>query len=913
MSKLTPTQKAVCRTPSFSLQTTLEEAWPTLKLMIADASPDLYSKISDLDAEDIQHQPEKIRYTIWKYFNRSRYRATPFGRFASVSLVPISTYPVDNIALSKEMDIHQWADWTSSADDLKNAQEEGCMVYRTNPTVYLHDGDYRYIAREEGRFALHAIAESDEVSAVLQYCKTARHLDDIARYLKEHHAVSRRQSRCIVADLVEVQVVQHSHLPNITGDDYFERVGVSPGEGTLPYTMASRKVLGGGISKEMCDQIADYVHFAGQCFPQKENHDLENFKKNFTERWENQSIPLTLALDPMVGVRYGDSMQISEMPLIESLKASRSHSENQLLRYGAFEQFLLNGILSEKSVHLEEFETGDKGSTARLPNTLSVQLHVYDGKPVIHMAGGASATALLGRFTHLPEFRRYSKSLTDIEQEANPEVVFFDLAYECEGKVDNINRRQHLYETELAFGGWSTIDAPIPMVDVMVSVVQNEIILHHRQRGDRLIPRLASAYNYSRSDLPHFRFLCDLQHQQIKSVLNIDLAHTFPKLQKYPRVYYKDCIVCPAQWQVPLCSSLEEMQNWFAEQQIDKPFTIGAGDQTLLFDPKVATDMEFLFRYQKQYPYSYITEALLSDKQLVKDQQDRPYRAEFILDFYHTQAIYSALPLQKENLLERQIFQPGEEWLYLELYLHPVLADDVLREEINSLLRTHRQNLLKWFFIRYSSPEDHLRLRLRPKDDQRLSLLLADVAQVLKSARKSGRVHKILMKEYDREVHRYGEEQMDLVEQFFHEDSEAALIELNTPEVQRYGSCMAFIQILCRRLYPDEVDQSAYYRRSADSFAKEMTFTNHDFKRINQEYRNHHGIKISGYKKRLQYFDKIMDSCSLDKRKHMLADLCHMHINRRFAYDQRLHEAVIYQYLYKQSLSINARVAHQID
>jgi len=66
--------------------------------------------------------------------------------------------------------------------------------------------------------------------------------------------------------------------------------------------------------------------------------------------------------------------------------------------------------------------------------------------------------------------------------------------------------------------------------DLWVRYENNEIILESKKLGKRVIPRLSSAYNYNHSDLPVFRFLCDLQHQSIQSNLTLNLSSLFPAL-----------------------------------------------------------------------------------------------------------------------------------------------------------------------------------------------------------------------------------------------------------------------------------------------------------------------------------------------------------------------------------------------
>lgn len=909
MTKIIPTPKTVCRTPAFSLQITLEEAWPALKCLIADASPEFYQKIADLHAKDIPHQPEKIQFTIWKYFNRSKYRATPFGRFAAVSLVPVKPIPSKGIIIKQEMLTHKWPDWTASQVSKEIKTKPSDVLYRTNPSSYIHQEEYRYLVKEKGQFVLNAIPKWDEITTIMEFCKIARRFDTIADHLKSTLEVTEKQSERLIKQLVELQAIQCNHQPNITGIDYFKRISaLRETEASASYTIASRELDQGHLYQTQLYQVAEYLRFAARCQPVRQYPELELFRRQFVERWENQAIPLSQALDPILGIPYGNDIYPAETALLGELKKHRSPKEDSSIRYTEFEQFLLNKMLTGKKVLLEEFDKTSLEIPNPLPNTCSVQLHFYENKPVIHTAGGASATSLLGRFTHIPEFYSYGKTLTDIEQQANPEVIFFNLAYECEGRVDNVNRRQHLYPTELAFSSWSTMETPLRIEDILVSIVHDQIILHHQQTGKRLIPRLASAYNYGRSDLAHFRFLCDLQHQQVQPSLQIDLQQIFPKLEKYPRLCYKECIVNPARWLLPSFSSLTQLREWLAKQKIHTPFSIGNGDQTLLIDPHSEEDLYFLLLHHKKHPQNYITEALLPERATVQDEDKAQYHAEFIVDFYHMESVYHTYPVKRESLLNRDIRLPGDEWLYLELYINPVIADDFLTTEIKGLIAHLRHNLKQWFFIRYNYPEEHIRLRLKPQKPKYLSDILQHIHRAMDIPRRSGRLKKIVIMEYDREIHRYGVDQMELVEQFFYQDSKIALADIEKPAHSRYGISMGFIQTLCERLYPDIEDQIHYFSTLSNSFAKEMAFDKNDFKLINKEFASYHIIQKSTLR-RLPIFDRVMESCPPNKRRQLLADLIHMHINRRFSNDQRLHEAIIYQYLHKSSLAIYAQRA----
>lgn len=72
----------IYRTSKFPLNATLENHWDELKDTIKIASPDFYKVIKDIPKEELTDLAPNISFTIWKYFNRAKYRATPFGTFA---------------------------------------------------------------------------------------------------------------------------------------------------------------------------------------------------------------------------------------------------------------------------------------------------------------------------------------------------------------------------------------------------------------------------------------------------------------------------------------------------------------------------------------------------------------------------------------------------------------------------------------------------------------------------------------------------------------------------------------------------------------------------------------------------------------------------------------------------------------
>ncbi|WP_461791538.1 lantibiotic dehydratase [Pedobacter sp.] len=598
--------RAVCRSPLFPIDTTLDRAWPTLKRLIRDSAPEFYPIIAELEAEDLAAQSEKVRFTVWKYFNRSRYRATPFGEFASVSLVPIGG-DGGTITLEQQMQVLARPDWKAVQQIDYKSRSLVRANFRTNPLCYVHGQEFHYLYRGQKQFELNAIGRREDIDLLLDYCRTLRSFDELALLVWDKLAMKKRSLLALLKQLLELQALECDLQANITGEDYFVRTqqAQTTGQG---YAIASRSHLGGGLQDSIAGELKDYARFISRCLWPPSNPLLEQFKSSFLQLWEQRSVPLSLALDPILGIGYGNAAEMPQDGVVGKLQQRIHGEEVPRIAYGAFEQFVLSKLAKGGAIQLADFKPAP--SAQPLPNTVSILFHIYHGHAVIHQAGGATATALLGRFTAIEGIRELSLSLSEIEQASNPGAVFFDLAYQFEGRTDNVNRREHLYATELPIGSWSTLAEPLRLEDIIVSVSEGQILLHHARSGARLVPRLASAYNHGRSDLDLFRFLCDLQYQGIQSRLGLDLQAMFPHLEHYPRVYFQETIACAAKWRLPQSVSAESLPGWLAALQITHPFTVGKGDQTLVIDPAIAADLNFLAMYRKQQQSGdiYLTE-----------------------------------------------------------------------------------------------------------------------------------------------------------------------------------------------------------------------------------------------------------------------------------------------------------------
>ncbi|TCC91694.1 hypothetical protein EZ428_08015 [Pedobacter frigiditerrae] len=906
--KISPFDKIICRVPAFGINQTLAEVWEELKSKIEESSPDFYELIKDYKATDLEQLESKTKFTIWKYFNRAKYRSTPFGSFASLTLVPLSFDKREPLFIGNKTKAHHWVDWGQKekhqSNSLHNVKE-----LLSNSSIYFVAEEIRYIKSLSGLFELATVGALPELNAILLTCKRKTSPEVIYELMQHSFDMDNESTVDLLQQLIDLQLLHTNLQANIIGKDYFSKLNVSYPIKASNYIIAERALLSGNFDGKQLKHLPEMIDFFTRNFKTYQPADLTNFKNSFNKRFEHQELSLTTVMDPEIGIGYGNLAQlINNNTLIDDIKTARHNHSNESINYGKLQQFLLKKIIASATIDLAEFESDSK-EIAILPNTFSLIFHLYKGQPVLAHTGGCTANSLLGRFTMCSdEIENYGREITNSEVNANANVLFFDIAYQAEKKVDNVNRRKQLYPYELPILTWPDTENPLDLSDLLVTIEQNEVILKSKKLGKRLMPRIASAYNYTRSDLAIYRLLCDIQSQNLLTSLSFKLHDFFSGLEHYPRVNFKDIIISPAMWLFSsnIEKNLIDIKNWLAEKQVIS-FSVGHTDQYLTFNSNDDEDLGMFLNYCKQQQKEfYITEALLDQSDYIKDEYHNSYHPQYIVNYKHQNQIYNASSTKLN--LPNEVYLPGSEWLYFEIYCHPAKSNYLLLGLINSFLKANNYQLKKWFFIRYTDPKPHIRLRLHLKSTNTGFELLTAMQKLIQPEIKKGFISDFKIKTYHKETQRYGAERMFLVEQFFNIDSKCVMrfIKYATTEEQLIASSISVLQPLIAYSFNDIGKQILFVKNVAKSFAIEMDLNSTSFKKINTAFNQFKDdleklcihLPVALLKKQEQLFIKIMSNCEDDLAKeNILADLIHMHINRLFITDQRVYETIIYHYL----------------
>lgn len=284
-----------------------------------------------------------------------------------------------------------------------------------------------------------------------------------------------------------------------------------------------------------------------------------------------------------------------------------------------------------------------------------------------------------------------------------------------------------------------------------------------------------------------------------------------------------------------------------------------------------------------------------------------------------------------------RVFIIGDEWIYYKFYCGVKNADHMIKYFFKSVI----DKLIKsgfidsWFFLRYSDPDFHVRLRLHIPDKQQLSLIINLINKYAKPYFEQGIIWKIQTDTYKREIDRYGDNSIEHIEQIFCFDSMMIMESLNlltneNDDNLRWKISMIALDSFINCFYSKEEEKSVFCNNQVEYYGKEFGL-NHNLRvQLDKKYRDNRNeieqllnnkiveevIPFSELnQKKLTLCQPIINTLismlqdvTLKVSLNDLVSSCnHMMFNRIFRTKQRLYEFVMYNMLSKYYESSLAR------
>lgn len=276
----------------------------------------------------------------------------------------------------------------------------------------------------------------------------------------------------------------------------------------------------------------------------------------------------------------------------------------------------------------------------------------------------------------------------------------------------------------------------------------------------------------------------------------------------------------------------------------------------------------------------------------------------------------------------KRIFNPGSEWVYYKIYTGPKTADLLLTSLIKPIVNELYKNKLieKWFFIRYSDPKFHLRVRFKVINISDVGEIISVFNTMSTPFIEEGFIWKTQLDTYQKEIERYGIEVMSASETLFYYNSEmiVSLFDLiddnNEGEEIRWLFGIRLIDNFLNDFCLSEPDKLRMIEQLKIGYCAEFNMNRFLKKQLDKKYISNknkirqiieldvddaselaHLINLIHKKKGLSgsVINNIKNLIDPENLNVYLGNQIHMTMNRLFRTKNRLSEMVIYYFLYK--------------
>ena len=372
-------------------------------------------------------------------------------------------------------------------------------------------------------------------------------------------------------------------------------------------------------------------------------------------------------------------------------------------------------------------------------------------------------------------------------------------------------------------------------------------------------------------------------------------------------------------------------------------------DNELLINLEDELSIKMLASSIKKRDKIVLAEFLFDTTNLViKDNKENGYTNEFIAILLKNVITAPTSTIAVANVEKtgvdlsksvQRTFSIGSEWLYYKFYSGVKTADKLLADVIRPLTEEllERKWIDKFFFIRYSDPDTHIRLRFHFNELAQLGNVITTVNQRFQPYMDQGLITKIQTDTYRRELERYGSNSMEIGESFFYIDSVVTLNLLNLidgdeGEKIRWQFAVRSLDDLLNNFKFSSNDKMFLLEHLKDGFIREHGGSKELKLQLDTKFRNVRKqvedilnreldatreilplIELLEWKKEQlePIAEKIIELKNSNQLQIALNDLLasyvHMMLNRIFKARQRTYELVVYDLLYRYYKSLAGR------
>ncbi|MBP1225375.1 lantibiotic dehydratase [Flavobacterium sp. 1355] len=715
-----------------------------------------------------------------------------------------------------------------------------------------------------------------------------------------------------------------------------------------------RKIYQGSVSFKTLKNLRPALSVLNKLQSVSENNNLKEFKRKFLERYEEYEQPLVSVLDPDIGIGYAKTAG-AKSALVDELLIGGGHSDANQISMDSKKTFLFKKLLQATKNNLQSIELTDEEinkfeeNESLYPDTFSAFVNIFHENGVekinLKTASGPSANGLIGRFSHLDtKILDLCNEVSSIENQLNPDKIIAEIVHLPQARTGNILYRNFQRDYEIPYLGNASVDRDhqIMIDDLYVSVKSGKIVLRSKRLNKEIIPRLSNAHNFVSNALPIYHFLCDLQNQN-----SFGFGFSWGALQNefdfLPRLTYKDTIFSRATWNITKTEidhilaageskNTEFINNFRKNRNIPDLVYISQGDNEVLINFNNELSCNVFYYMLKSENFVQLKEFLFEENTITGN-----YCNEIIFTA-HKNIEKKAEIIEANQFVSNEnqqgvatSFSIGEEWLYYKFYCGERAGEELLKRGIAPIVEELKEKGIidKWFFIRYYDAQGHhIRFRVLLKNSNLFTDCIRIIRQYTDPLEQTRIIWKTQTDNYLRELQRYGYEAIEKTETLFFNDSDCTLkfadmIEGDTGEKIRWMFCLLSIDHFLNDFDVKLEGKVKLFNVAKTGFGKEFNRSGRLNKQINEMFVKHESeieyfldpnLMDEIYEPLLEILherteknaDAVKQIKELGKEHRLptyldniMLSYVHMICNRIFLTKHRIHEMVVYDFLYK--------------
>jgi hypothetical protein len=240
------------------------------------------------------------------------------------------------------------------------------------------------------------------------------------------------------------------------------------------------------------------------------------------------------------------------------------------------------------------------------------------------------------------------KQIADREQMLFKDSILAEIVHLPEQRTGNILMRPAFRNFEIPYLARAGVDDKhsIPVSDLMLSVRNGSFRVRSQSLNKNIIPRMSNAHNFSMGSLAVYRFLCDMQMQNLSGGIGFSWGPMGKFIPYLPRVTYRNFILQAATWNLlkkdlkGLTGADNEKDLLLAMRALRQKFRIPSevllqeGDNELWLDLENIAFIKLLRNEILNSTHIVLQESIGSDENGIVSGKDGTYANEFVFYFY---------------------------------------------------------------------------------------------------------------------------------------------------------------------------------------------------------------------------------------------------------------------------------------